>query len=348
MGHYSDNSGLVTQFSTAVWERLTNDTGSNSDLITNDPSLTGSGVANAVVHFTVDGSPISDTAVADGSGMWDFTPIGLGQGAHTIVASETDTAGNTRTASLTFTLDTIAPSSAITSETLNKSGSSLILTGSAEVGSTVKIYDGSTLLGTTTTGSNDTWTFATQKVSNAVHFYTADSDATDLAGNVGHSSNAAILGSSKADTLVGTSGNDIIIGNGGNDKITGGGGAELLTGGSGKDTFIYNAAADSTPASHDTITDFTHGQDKFDFTNIAGINASHGVPTFQGNLTGSGDPTLNPHSIAYIEVSGNTVVLINTTNAAEIVTSSNVSAANMEIDLVGTHLHLTNTDFLHV
>ena len=173
-GNYSDNTGLVTQFSTAVWERLTNDTGSNSDLITNDPSLTGSGVANAVVHFTVDGSPISDTAVADGSGMWDFTPIGLGQGVHTIVASETDTAGNTRTDSLTFTLDTIAPSSAITSETLNKSGSSLILTGSAEVGSTVKIYDGSTLLGTTTTGSNDTWTFATQKVSNAVHLYTAD------------------------------------------------------------------------------------------------------------------------------------------------------------------------------
>jgi len=89
---------------------LTHDTGNNSDHITNDPSLTGSGVANAVVHFTVDGSPISDTAAADGSGTWDFTPIGLGQGAHTIVASETDTAGNTRTASLTFTLDTIAPS----------------------------------------------------------------------------------------------------------------------------------------------------------------------------------------------------------------------------------------------
>ena len=64
--------------------------------------------------------------------------------------------------------------------------------------------------------------------------------------------------------------------------------------------------------------------------------------------TGSGDLTLNPHSIAYIEVSGNTVVLINTTNAAEIVTSSNVSAANMEIDLVGNNLHLANTDFLHV
>jgi hypothetical protein len=39
-------------------------------------------------------------------------------------------------------------------------------------------------------------------VSNAVHIYTAD--AADLAGNVLHSSNEAILGSSKADTLIGT------------------------------------------------------------------------------------------------------------------------------------------------
>ena len=338
-GTFSDVTGLVTQFSTAVWERLTNDTGSNNDHITNDPSLNGSGVANAVVHFTVDGSPISDTAVADGSGMWDFTPIGLGQGTHTIVASETDTAGITRTGSLTFTLDTIAPN-AITSETLNKSGSSLTLTGTAEADSTVKIYDGSTLLGTTTTGSDDTWSFTTKKVSNAVHFYTAN--ATDLAGNVEYSSNEAILGSSKTDTLVGTSGNDIVIGNGGNDRILGGGGADVLTGGSGKVTFAYNAASDSTPPSHDTITDFTHGHDKFDFTNIAGIN------TFQGNLTGSGNLTLNAHSVAYVEVGGNTVVLGNTTNEAEIVTSSNVSAANMEIDIVGINLHLTNTDFLHV
>jgi hypothetical protein len=114
----------------------------------------------------------------------------------------------------------------------------------------------------------------------------------------------------------------------------------------GKVTFIYNAAADSTPASHDTITDFTHGHDKIDFTNIAGINASGGVPTFQGQLTGSGNLTLNAHSVAYMLISGNTVVLANTTNTAEIVSSTNVGAANIEIDLVG-NLHLTSTDFHH-
>ena len=184
---------------------------------------------------------------------------------------------------------------------------------------TIAVYDGTAFLGTTTTASNGTWSFTTGKASNAVHTYTAT--ATDVAGNIGQSSNEAILGSSKNDTLVGTSGNDIINGNGGNDTITGGLGADTLTGGSGKVTFAYNAALDSTPTSHDTITDFTHGHDKIDFTNIAGINASGGVPTFQGQLTGSGNLTLNAHSVAYIEVNGNTEVLVNTTNWAETVTA---------------------------
>ena len=151
-----------------------------------------------------------------------------------------------------------------------------------------------------------------------------------------------------ADTLVGTSGNDIIIGNGGNDTITGGLGADTLTGGSGKVTFVYNSSSDTTPSSHDTITDFNASRDKIDFTNIAGINANDGIATFEGKLTGSGNLTLNAHSVAYIEVNGNTEVLVNTTNTAETVTSSNVSAANMEIVLVGIHLGLKAADFYHI
>ena len=67
--------------------------------------MTGLGDPNAVVHFTVDGTPIAETATADGAGSWTFAPQGLADGSHTIVASETDSFGNTGTASLTFTLD---------------------------------------------------------------------------------------------------------------------------------------------------------------------------------------------------------------------------------------------------
>ena len=262
------------------------------------------------------------------------------------MASETDAAGNTGSASLTFTLDTHR-AGAGDHERGSEQGGKVTLTGTtAEANDTIAVYDGTTLLGTTTTASNGTWSYTTGKVSNVVHTYTAT--ATDVAGNVGHSSNEAILGSTNADTLVGTSGNDIIIGNGGNDTITGGLGADTLTGGSGKVTFVYNSSSDSTPSSHDTITDFNASRDIIDFTNIAGINANNHIPTFQGQLSGSGNLSLHAHSVGYIEVNGNTDVLVNTTNTTETVTSANVSAANMEIVLVGIHLGLKSADFHHI
>jgi hypothetical protein len=96
-----------------VTESLVSDTGSSSsDKITSNPALTGSGNPYAVVHFTVDGNLIAATAMANGSGIWTFTQSGLLDGSHTIVANETDGGGNTGTASLTFTLDTTAPSAA--------------------------------------------------------------------------------------------------------------------------------------------------------------------------------------------------------------------------------------------
>src|SRR5260370_22850900 len=107
------------------------------------------GPANAVVHVTVDGSPISDTATGDASGMWNFTTAGLGQGPHTIVASETDTAGTTKTASLTFTLDTIAPTPLITSELLSKKGAVTLTGTTGEANDTIPGYDGTTWLGPT-------------------------------------------------------------------------------------------------------------------------------------------------------------------------------------------------------
>ena len=85
---------------------LANDTGSSSsDKLTSDDTLTGSASANAVVTLT-EGANTLGTATADGTGHWTFTPPGLANGSHTIVATETDAAGNTGSASLSFVLDT--------------------------------------------------------------------------------------------------------------------------------------------------------------------------------------------------------------------------------------------------
>ena len=327
----------------AVTESLKNDTGSSStDKITSISTLTGSGDPNAVVSFTVDGTPITATTTADNFGHWTFNPTGLPDGQHTVIASETDNAGNAGTASLTFTLDTALPIPTITNEVLSQG--KVTLTGtSAEANDSISVYDGSNLLGSVTTDSNGNWKFVTGTVSNTVHVYTVS--ATDLAGNVGQGTNEAILGSTKADALVGGPGNDVIVGNGGNDTFTGGGGADTLFGGAGSDTFVFKAVTNSTPASHDTIFNFHHSNDVIEFNGISGINASHGVPTFEGHLAGSGNLTLNAHSVGYIEVGGNTEVLVNTTSSAEIVTASDTHAANMEIVLTGVHLGLTKSDF---
>ena len=83
---------------------------SSSDNITSNSELNGTGLPNTAVYFTIDGSPIASTVMADAQGTWSFKPSGLADGAHTIVASQTDAFGNTGTASLSFTLDTAVPS----------------------------------------------------------------------------------------------------------------------------------------------------------------------------------------------------------------------------------------------
>jgi Ca2+-binding RTX toxin-like protein len=222
-----------------------------------------------VVHFTVDGTTISDTATADESGAWTFNPNGLAEGQHTIVATETDTFGNSGTASLTFTLDTAAPSDVITSDVLNKNGS-FTLKGTSEGNSTIQIYDGSTLLGSTLPNSSGQWSFTTGILSSA-SAHNFNSTATDVAGNVGSSGFA----------VYGTKGNDTITGSAGND---------LLTGGGGSDKFVFLSAV----ISKDVITDFqatgsNHDTLQFDHTIFANAHLTQVgkdvVITFDANDT---------------------------------------------------------------
>jgi hypothetical protein len=199
--------------------------------------------------------------------------------------------------------------------------------------------------------SSNTTTTSFSGLSNGSHTFQVE--AVDAAGNTDATpaSYSWTVNTVAQDTsIVGTAAADKLSGSGTNDILVGGGGADTLTGGQGKDTFTYNATTDSTPAAADTITDFTHGVDKIDFTNIAGINASGGVPQFQGNITGNGNGNLRlaAHSVAYIEVGGNTEVLVNTSNAAEKVTTTDTHAADMQIVLVGVNLGLTASDFHHV
>ena len=193
-GNTGSSGAVVFNLSTTgptLTEALTIDTGSSSsDHITSNDALSGTGLANTVVHFTIDGSAIATTVTADATGAWSFTPSGLSDGAHTIVASQTDSFGNTGTASLSFTLDTTAPVVAITSSGGATNQVARTISGTVDVadaGSTVTLFDNgsATALGTATVGSNGSWSTGVTLSGNGSHSIVARD--TDAAGNTGSS-----------------------------------------------------------------------------------------------------------------------------------------------------------------
>ncbi|NBR29637.1 MAG: hemagglutinin, partial [Betaproteobacteria bacterium] len=164
-----------------------------SSLNTNKPTITGTAEANSSV-VVYDGTTKLGTVTAGADGKFSLALItALGDGNHSITAQATDRILNVSDVSsaLTFTVDTIAPSTptiatAATTTNLNKP----VITGTAEKASTVTVFDGTTSLGTAiadaTTG---VWTFTpATALSDGSHSLTAK--ARDAAGNISAASSA--------------------------------------------------------------------------------------------------------------------------------------------------------------
>src|ERR1019366_161568 len=176
------------------------DTGVVGDHITSASTLTLTGTAEANSTVKVyDGATLLGSATANGTGAWSFTTAALSNAIHSLTATATDAAGNTGAAStaLSVTVDTVAPVAPTIASFSPDSGvvgdgitnaSTLTLTGTAEANSTVKVYDGATLLGSATANGTGAWSFTTAALSNAIHSLTAT--ATDAAGNTGAASTA--------------------------------------------------------------------------------------------------------------------------------------------------------------
>src|SRR5205814_1426188 len=161
-------------------------------------SFTGAAAAGATVSV-YDGATLLGTATANGSGAWIFTTGVLTDAAHSFTATASDAAGNVSAASsaLSVTVDTSAPGTPAISSYSSDSGvagdhitkdNTLALTGTAAAGSTVSIYDGATLLGTSAANGAGAWSFTTGALSDATHSLTAT--ATDNAANMSAASAA--------------------------------------------------------------------------------------------------------------------------------------------------------------
>jgi len=169
-------------------------TTSTATINSTTPTISGTAEASSTVSI-YDGSTLLGTAVANGSGAFSYTPTSaLSQAAHAITAKATDVAGNISAAStvITLTVDTTAPNApVISTSTATVNSTTPTVAGTAEADSTVSIYDGSTLLGTTTANGSGAFSYTSSALSQSAHSITAK--ATDAAGNASAASTAITL-----------------------------------------------------------------------------------------------------------------------------------------------------------
>ena len=161
------------------------DSGSVGDNITNDNTLTltGTAAANSTVKVFDGATQIGTTRqpIAVGVGA---TRRPLCRMALTVSRQGPQTRlGNTSvpSATLSVTVDTVAPAAPVMLGDTISSTDQVTLTGTAEGNSTVKVFEGTTLLGTVKASGTGAWNFTTASLSPGAHDFTAT--ATDAAGN---------------------------------------------------------------------------------------------------------------------------------------------------------------------
>ncbi len=150
-------------------------------------TITGTAEPNANVRIR-QGSVLRATTPASGAGGWSVT-LPFSDGAHTISATVVDAAGNIGpSVSRSFVVDTAAPPMPVITSPVNGAFvnvNPVPISGSAEEGSTVKIYEGTVLIGTATAAGSGTWSTAIT-FTQAAHSITAVT--VDGAQNAGPSS----------------------------------------------------------------------------------------------------------------------------------------------------------------
>jgi hypothetical protein len=167
------------------------DTGKTGDGITdaNKVSLHGTAAAGSTIKV-YDGSTQIGSTTATSSGSWDYITQVLSDAKHALTATATNSSGKTSVASaaVTVTVDTKAPAApTIASDTVN-TAHQVVMSGTAEANSAIKVFDGTTQVGTATTNSSGAWSVTTSALSSGSHALTAK--ATDVAGNVSAASTA--------------------------------------------------------------------------------------------------------------------------------------------------------------
>lgn len=241
---------------------VTDDVSPNSGALangasTNDTNLTvriatGSNFAGDVVQLfdgqTAIGSAVTLSLADVAHGYIDIQTGVLGNAAHAVTAKVTDTTGAVSDAAsaINVTVDTVAPAVGVTGVTLDTANlPTFTVSGTTEAGLLVSVYDGATLVGTTTAGANGSWSLAGVTLVEGANNLTAKT--ADAAGNAGTSTvfAAPTLVSTGAVSVTGastTSQGYVVLGDGTLDVVTGGNVAGQITIGNGGVVDVLNGA----------------------------------------------------------------------------------------------------------
>ena len=128
--------------------------------VTNEttPTIEGTSEAGSTITLSVNGISSGDTFPADEDGNFSITPsLPLNEGLNSITVTSTDSLGNISASStpLSITIDITPPDApVITTTTSLTNNSTPTIEGTAELGSTVELFNGDNSLGTATTNSN--------------------------------------------------------------------------------------------------------------------------------------------------------------------------------------------------
>ncbi len=177
---------------------LIEDTGiSDSDGITNDatPTLQGTAGAGDTITVFLNGTS-AGTTTANSAGNWSFTrTTALSDGSYSFTAQAVDTIGKTSALSTAFSvvIDTTPPVAPLLTAVAEDTGvpgdritndSTPSISGTAEAGSIVTLFQDGSAVGSTTANTSGNWSFGqTNVLSDGSYSFTAR--ATDIAGNTG-------------------------------------------------------------------------------------------------------------------------------------------------------------------
>ena len=166
-----------------------------------------------------DGTTKIGTATANSSGNWSFTTGQLSNSTHALMASTTDATGKAVTSSvLNVRVDTSAPVApkitAFTPDTGTvgdgiTSANQVTLTGTAEAGSTVRVFDGTTQIGVAAANTSGIWSYQTAQLTNGKHVFTATS--SDVAGNTSTASSQTSVTINSTTTTPPVTGTNLLV-----------------------------------------------------------------------------------------------------------------------------------------